>query len=170
MADDPTPAAPAEGGATDLRSVHTVSLPELLDRLGITVLVSTYQAGKLIAVRAEGGKANTHFRAFQAPMGLALDGDRLAVGTTIQVWEFANVPAVARKLDPPGRHDACFLPRASHVTGNIQVHEMAWRRRRAVGRQHPVLLPLHARPLGQLRRRGGGRRSSRRWSRPTAAT
>ena len=30
------------------------------------------------------------------------------------------------KLDPPGRHDACFLPRSSHVTGNIQIHEMAW--------------------------------------------
>ena len=27
---------------------------------------------------------------------------------------------------PPGRHDACFLPRSSHVTGNIQIHEMAW--------------------------------------------
>src|SRR4029078_1286664 len=25
-----------------------------------------------------------------------------------------------------GRHDACFLPRSSHVTGNIQIHEMAW--------------------------------------------
>ena len=30
------------------------------------------------------------------------------------------------KLEPPGRHDACFLPRSSHVTGNIQIHEMAW--------------------------------------------
>jgi uncharacterized protein (TIGR03032 family) len=37
---------------------------------------------------------------------------------------------VAAKLDPPGRTDACFLPRASHVTGNIQVHEMAWGRDR----------------------------------------
>jgi uncharacterized protein (TIGR03032 family) len=59
-------------------------------------------------------------------MGLAFDGTRLAVGTAIQVWEFADVPAVTAKLDPPGRHDACFLPRASHVTGNIQIHEMAW--------------------------------------------
>ena len=60
------------------------------------------------------------------PMGMAISGDRLAVGTTMQVWEYVDVPAVTAKLDPPGRHDACFLPRASHVTGNIQVHEMAW--------------------------------------------
>jgi uncharacterized protein (TIGR03032 family) len=59
-------------------------------------------------------------------MGLAFNGTRLAIGTTIQIWEFVDVPAVAAKLDPPGRHDACFLPRASHVTGNIQGHEMSW--------------------------------------------
>jgi uncharacterized protein (TIGR03032 family) len=57
---------------------------------------------------------------------MAISGDRLAVGTKIQVWEYLDVPAVAAKLDPPGRHDACFLPRSSHVTGNIQIHEMAW--------------------------------------------
>jgi uncharacterized protein (TIGR03032 family) len=42
------------------------------------------------------------------------------------VWEFVNVPAVAAKLEPTGRHDACYLPRSSHFTGNIQIHEMAW--------------------------------------------
>jgi uncharacterized protein (TIGR03032 family) len=42
------------------------------------------------------------------------------------VWEFRNVPAVAAKLDPPGKHDACYLPRAAHVTGDIQIHEMAY--------------------------------------------
>src|SRR5947207_1569830 len=35
-------------------------------------------------------------------------------------------PAVARKLEPPGRHDACYLPRAAHVTGDIRIHELAW--------------------------------------------
>jgi uncharacterized protein (TIGR03032 family) len=109
-----------------LRAVHTLSFPRILRQLGASLLVTTYQAGKLAMVRAQGEHLNTHFRAFQAPMGLALDGSRLAVGTTIQVWEFADVPAVTAKLDPPGAHDACFLPRASHVTGNIQGHEMAW--------------------------------------------
>lgn len=127
MADDPTPDAPAAEAPTDLRSVHTVSLPELLDRLGITVLVSTYQAGKLIVVRSEAGKANTHFRNFQTPMGLALHEGRLAVGTKTQVLTFQNQPDVARKLPPAAReHDACFVPRTSHTTGNIGVHELAY--------------------------------------------
>src|SRR5262249_39483793 len=67
-----------------------------------------------------------HFRAFQAPMGMALSGDRLGVGTKIQVWEWVDAPAVTAKLDRPERHDACFLPRSSHVTGHIPIHEMAW--------------------------------------------
>ncbi len=109
-----------------LRAVHSTNFPALLRQFGGSLLVTTYQAGKLVLVRDEGDHLNTHFRAFQAPMGMALSGDRLAVGTTIQVWEFVDVPAVAAKLDPPGRHEACFLPRSSHVTGNIQIHEMAW--------------------------------------------
>jgi uncharacterized protein (TIGR03032 family) len=109
-----------------LRAVHTASFPELLRRIGASLLVTTYQAGKLVMVRDEGDHLKAHFCTFQAPMGLALDGDRLAIGTAMQVWEFVDVPAVAARLDPPGRHDACFLPRSSHVTGNIQVHEMAW--------------------------------------------
>jgi Domain of unknown function (DUF4915) len=92
----------------------------------VSLLVTTYQAGKLVLVRDEGDNLNTHFRTFQAPMGMALSGNRPAIGTKIQVWEFVDVPAVTAKLDPPGRHDACFLPRSSHVTGNIQIHEMAW--------------------------------------------
>ncbi len=109
-----------------LRAVHTPNFPALLRRLGASLLVTTYQAGKLVMVRDEGDHLNTHFRSFQAPMGLAIEGGRLAIGTSVQVWEFVDVPAVTAKLEPSGRHDACFLPRSCHVTGNIQGHKMAW--------------------------------------------
>jgi uncharacterized protein (TIGR03032 family) len=122
----PDPGLDVYEDAPILRAVHTSNFPTLLQRLGASLLVTTYQAGKLVLVRNEGDHLNTHFRAFQAPMGMALDGDHLAIGTTFQVWEYVNVPAVAARLDPPGRHDACYLPRSSHFTGNIQIHEMAW--------------------------------------------
>src|SRR4051794_32334218 len=122
----PGPVPPAMEAPTPLRAVHTTNFPALLRQLGAALLVTTYQAGKLVLVRDEGDHLNVHFRAFPAPMGMALAGDRLALGTRLQVWEFVDVPAVAARLDPPGRHDACFLPRSSHVTGNIQAHEMAW--------------------------------------------
>ena len=55
-----------------LRAAHTPNFPALLRQLGASLLVTTYQAGKLVMVRDEGDHLNTHFRAFQAPMGLAL--------------------------------------------------------------------------------------------------
>jgi len=119
------PAAAETSAAAPLRSVHTSNFPALLDRLGISLLVTTYQAGKLVVLRADQDHVNTHFRNLSKPMGLAVAGDRLAVGTLLEIWEFHNVPAVIPKLEPIGRHDACYLPRSSHVTGDVQIHEMA---------------------------------------------
>ena len=112
-----------------LRAVHTPNFPALLRQLGASLLVTTYQAGKLVMLRDEGDHLNTHYRTFEAPMGLALadGGAKFAIGTTIQVWEFRDVPDVARRLgSPAGTHDACYLPRSSHVTGNVLIHEMAY--------------------------------------------
>src|SRR5262245_63936863 len=117
----PTP----EASQQPLRSVHTSNFAALLEQLGVSLLVSTYQAGKLVMLRADRGVINTHFRSFNVPMGVACDGERLAVGTAVEIREFHNVPAVARKLEPVDKHDVCFLPRTSHVTGNVQIHEMA---------------------------------------------
>lgn len=39
---------------TPLHSVHTTTLVELLSQGGLSLLVSTYQAGKLIVARADG--------------------------------------------------------------------------------------------------------------------
>jgi uncharacterized protein (TIGR03032 family) len=111
-----------------LRSVHTSSFPALLDEQGLSLLVSTYQAGKLVMLRPDGKVLNTHFRTFDKPMGLACDGERLAVGTSLEIWDYHNTRAVARRLKPLGKHDACFLPRVGHCTGDVQVHELAWGR------------------------------------------
>jgi uncharacterized protein (TIGR03032 family) len=117
---------PPEATTSPLRSVHTTSFPAILDQLGASLAVTTYQAGKLVLLRSDGGLINTHFRAFNKPMGLAVGQGRLAIGTSVDVWEFRNVPAVAARLEPAGKHDACFLPRSAHVTGDVQIHEMAY--------------------------------------------
>ena len=109
-----------------LNSVHTTNFPEILNQLGISLVVSTYQAGKLIVLRADNNTINTHFRTFDRPMGLAVDREKLAIGTAYQIIELRNVPAVAQKLEPLGKHDACYLPRRTHITGDIDIHEMAY--------------------------------------------
>src|SRR5262249_14092785 len=124
----PELALPKREDPGPLRAAHTPNFPPILRQLGASLLVTTYQAGKLVMVRDEGDHLNTHYRSFPSPMGLALadGGARLAIGTTTQVWEYRDVPSVARRLGPQGRHDACFLPRRSHFTGNMQIHEMAY--------------------------------------------
>jgi len=124
----PAPAKPGRSSAPseDPKSVHTSSLAALLGELGVSLLVSTYQAGKLFVVRADGQVINTHFRAFQSPMGLAHRGDRLALGTLNQVLEFQNQPEAGRKIEPVGRHDACWMPRRTHVTGDIRIHDVEY--------------------------------------------
>jgi uncharacterized protein (TIGR03032 family) len=114
--------------AGPLQAGHTPNFPALLRQLGASLLVTTYQAGKLVMVRDEGDHLNTHYRTFPSPMGLALadGGARLAIGTRTQVWEYRDNADVARRLEPAGTHDACFLPRSSHFTGNVQIHEMAY--------------------------------------------
>src|SRR5262245_28440044 len=82
-----------------LRSVHTTTFPELLEHLGASLLVTTYQAGKLVVLRNDAGVLNTHFRTFNKPMGLAVSKGRLAIGCNVDIWEFHNVPAVCPKLD-----------------------------------------------------------------------
>jgi uncharacterized protein (TIGR03032 family) len=109
-----------------LRSVHTTTFGEILTQFGFSLLVTTYQAGKLVVLRADQGVINTHFRSFLKPMGLALQGGRLAIGTAREIQEFHNVRALAPRLEPAGKHDACFLPRSSHTTGEIFIHEMGF--------------------------------------------
>jgi uncharacterized protein (TIGR03032 family) len=117
--------APAD---SPLRSVYTQSFPEFLNQLGSSMIVSTYQTGKLITARYDGGQLNTHFRNFPRPMGLAVAPGRIAIGTRAEVLDYRNFPAVAPKVEPTGKHDACFLPRNKHFTGDIRIHEIEFAR------------------------------------------
>lgn len=112
--------------ALPFASQHTESFPDALRQLGVSVLVSTYQAGRLIILRAGEDALNTHFCSLERPMGLAAAGGRVAVGTGFQLIEYYDVPAVGRKLPDGEAHDACYLPRQIQITGDIDIHEMAY--------------------------------------------
>ena len=120
----------SQGGDGDalppLRSIHTESFPLLLAEMGCSIAVTTYQAGKLVFLRPQDGKLNTHFAAFDSPMGLAANQQVLSIGTPGQISHFRNMPAVAKKREPIGQVNACYMPRDSHTTGDILVHEMAY--------------------------------------------
>src|SRR5450755_1677267 len=105
------PAAPeAAPTAVEFHYVQTDSFVALLHQLGASLLVSTYQANKLLVARATGGGLSMLVRTFERPMGLAVDAHRLTIGTRNQIWFLRNAPDIAARVEPTGQHDACFLP------------------------------------------------------------
>ena len=125
----PGAVAPAGTGApqpVEFRFTQSDSFAPLLKQLGVSLLVTTYQANKLLVLRERQGGLSILVRSFERPMGVAADARRIALGTRDQVWQFRNAPDIAPRVEPAGQHDACFIPRSSHVTGDIGVHEVAW--------------------------------------------
>jgi uncharacterized protein (TIGR03032 family) len=102
------------------------SFAPLLTQLGVSLLVTTYQANKLLVLREQQGGLSILVRSFERPMGLAVDARRIALGTRDSVWHFRNAPDIAPQIEPAGTHDACFIPRTSHVTGDVGIHEVCW--------------------------------------------
>ncbi len=122
----PPGASPVALNAVPFHYVQTDSFVAVLAELRMSLTVSTYQANKLLVARVQGSGLSTLVRTFERPMGLAVDGDRLTIGTRKEVWFLRNAPDLAPQVEPAGQHDACFLPRSCHVTGDIGVHEIAW--------------------------------------------
>ncbi|HUG89744.1 MAG TPA: DUF4915 domain-containing protein, partial [Planctomycetaceae bacterium] len=104
------PAAPP--ASVEFHYVQSESFVALLAELHASLVVSTYQANKLLVIRALPGGISTLVRTFERPMGIAVDSRRIALGTRDQIWTFRNAPDIAPRIEPAGRHDACFLPRS----------------------------------------------------------
>ena len=109
-----------------LGSQHTAHLPGILAATGGSLVVSTYQAGRVVLLRARDGALNTHFRAVDKPMGIAVGPGRVAIGTRAEVWDYRDVPAAAPNVEAEGDHDACLVLRGRHVTGDVALHDLAW--------------------------------------------
>jgi uncharacterized protein (TIGR03032 family) len=126
-ASDPDPSGrPADPPTREVRHEYSLSLPPLLNQLGVSLLVSTYQAGKVVAVGVAGGELALSYHNFERAMGMAVRPGRLAVAARAQIWFLNAAHDLAPRVEPAGRHDACFLTRSSLFTGEVQAHELGW--------------------------------------------
>jgi uncharacterized protein (TIGR03032 family) len=118
------------GAPRSVEHEYTLNWAPILKHLGASLLVSTYQAGKVVVVSHGMSSDDLDIRLschnFERAMGVAVAPGRLAVGARSLVWILRDAPAVAPQLDPPGTHDACYLTRAALYTGAINSHELAW--------------------------------------------
>jgi uncharacterized protein (TIGR03032 family) len=121
----PSPSRPISSGLR-LSVTSSPNLPQLFTELGISLLVTTYEIGRLAVLRAQEGQLHTAFAEFRGAMGLALDSGRLAIGLNRLIFVYHDVMARTRRGNSPTDCDCRFLPRWSHITGNIFLHEMGW--------------------------------------------
>ena len=112
----------------EIRFEHSQDLAAVLSEMRASALISTYQAGKVVAMGVANERLSLSFHNFDRPMGLAVDpaASKLAVAARDKVWILRNAREVASQLEPQGTYDSCLLTRAAHLTGEIQSHEMAW--------------------------------------------
>jgi uncharacterized protein (TIGR03032 family) len=107
---------------------YTPQFAELLHKLGISLAVSTYQAGKVIILSAvDKDKLVQLPRTFDGPMGMAYSKDGLAIATKDEVVVLRNSATSAPTYpQKPGVYDGLFLPRATYYTGEVAMHDMAF--------------------------------------------
>ncbi|MEX0966978.1 MAG: TIGR03032 family protein [Bacteroidia bacterium] len=111
-----------------IRLSYSENVPELLHKLNCSIAISTYQAGKLIFLTAITPNKITQIpKSYKKPMGIAIDGNRLAIATLNYVEVLKNVPELARSFPMrPGLYDSMFLPRASYYSGLLDLHDLHW--------------------------------------------
>ena len=68
----------------EIRHEYTRTFPALLDQLGVSLLLSTYQAGKLVAVGVAQGELTLSYHNLERAMGLAVKPDCIAAGSRAQ--------------------------------------------------------------------------------------
>lgn len=114
--------------ATRIECHSSESFNEWLSQLSGSLVVTTYQAGKLALLGWRGSQPSLLMRQFTKPMGIAVAPDRLALATQHEITLFANASLLAPDFMPeqPTRYDALYLPRATYHTGDLNVHDLAF--------------------------------------------
>lgn len=98
-------------------------LCDFLQKLRISVLLSTYQTGRVVCIGSN-HDVNVSFSAFDKPMGIAKTDQGLVVGTKSLVWNFFakrnSIPESTDSSEP----DISFYPTQAINTGPIMGHDL----------------------------------------------
>jgi hypothetical protein len=125
--DDQSPPQPAEKlQAVEVSYEHSQGLPALLEQLELSVLLSTYQAGRVVSVGSHRGELRLGFSHFDQAMGLCRTASGVAVGTRDAIWSLPANREIAPHIKPEGEHDIAFLARSCHHSGPLMGHDLAW--------------------------------------------
>lgn len=107
---------------------YTPEVPQILNSIPCSLLISTYQAGKLIVIGPDGKGGLVQLpRNFKRAMGTAIDCNRIAVAAFDEVVVMGNSDVLAQGFPKnPNQYDAMYVPHATYYCGEVDVHDMHW--------------------------------------------
>jgi uncharacterized protein (TIGR03032 family) len=111
---------------TPFSSSHTSSMGQLLEQARASLVITTYKSGHVIFARSDEGKVNTEFKHVERPMGVAVAGPRLAIGSADAILTFTANAGIAAQVPSPKPVDAPYAPRSIVFTGDVAIHDMAY--------------------------------------------
>ena len=110
--------------AERVRYSMSPGLPGFLGAQRIALAVSSYQSGKfyLLGQNVDGGLMVDE-RFFRKAMGICVpDKDTILLATLFQIVRFKNVLNEGEQIN--NVFDACYVPRETYVTGEIDAHDV----------------------------------------------
>lgn len=105
---------------------YSINLSSLLSELGLSILISTYQARRVASVGVHGEQLQVGFAHFDQAMGLTRTATGIAVGAKKQIWSLLANRDIAPRIKPEGERDMAFIARSCHLTGPIMGHDLAF--------------------------------------------
>lgn len=107
---------------------YSPNFSEILQQLQATLVISTYQAGKVVFISAKDSESLIQLpRTFNKAMGIAISDDqqKMAIATQSEVVVCKNDLQLAEAYpNKEGVYDALFMPRATFYTGMVDMHDL----------------------------------------------
>ncbi len=106
--------------------IYTSNIPDLLFKNKFSVLITTYQVGKLIAISSTDGKELVQTPvSLKKPMGIALQGTKMAVACLDEIRFFSSNENVHEVLNiEQHSYDLAYTQRATYNTGILDIHDL----------------------------------------------
>lgn len=115
-----------ESADTPFESHFSPSVPQLLQQAKVSLAISTYKSGHMIIARAKEDRLDTEFVNVPRAMGIAVAGNRLAVGANTSIKSFVSTKALGKLIQSPVPIDSVYTPRSETQTGDVAIHDMAY--------------------------------------------
>lgn len=100
------------------------NLPALIEQRRLAIVLTTYQAGRVVTIGSHRGELQVGFSHFPQAMGLSRTPEGLALVSRDAVWSLPANREIAAWIEPHAGHDIAFLVRNAQFTGPVMGHDL----------------------------------------------